>query len=212
MNRRVGIALLALLVINYSPRVSAHPMGNFSINHYAKLKISRDSVRILYLLDMAEIPTYQEIRQSGLVPKDGDASISGYLEQQGKSLKQELVVTSDDQPIRLRKVSSKVTFLDGAGGLPTMKLAFVFQGDLPRAAGTHKLTYADNNFQGRNGWKEIVVLGDGAGILSSSAPAKDRSDELSTYSTDLLNSPPQQLSASVSFEIPVAVRPRSGQR
>ena len=39
----------------------AHPMGNFSINHYSKIKIGQKSVEILYLVDMAEIPTYQEI-------------------------------------------------------------------------------------------------------------------------------------------------------
>ena len=71
------------------------------------------------------------------------------------------------------------------------------------AAGAHQLSYFDNNFPGRAGWKEIVVLGDVLGgrstIVGSSAPDVDRSQELTNYSTDLLNSPPQQLAAVVNF-------------
>ena len=54
-------------------------------------------------------------------------------------------------------------------------------------------------FPGRAGWKEIVVVGGGAEILNSSAPATDRSHELTIYSSDALNSPPQQLTASISY-------------
>ncbi len=80
-----------------------------------------------------------------------------------------------------------------------MKIGFVFRGKLDAMAGAHKLSYFDNNFPGRAGWKEIVVLGDGVAILDSSAPATDRSQELTNYSSDALNSPPQQLSALVGF-------------
>ena len=68
---------------------------------------------------------------------------------------------------------------------------------LPLSA--HKLSYLDNNYPGRAGWKEIVVLGDGVTILDSSASGTDRSQELTNYSSDMLNSPPQQLSALVGF-------------
>ena len=44
-----------------------------------------------------------------------------------------------------------------------------------------------------------MVLDDGVTILSSSAPGTDRSQELTNYSSDVLNSPPQQLSALVVF-------------
>ncbi len=199
MIRSAGLVSVVVLLACSPQTVDAHPMGNFSINHYSKLKIGQKSVNILYLIDLAEIPTYQEIRQSGLVPKRGDPGIPAYLSQQEKILKQGLSLASDQHAIPLETISRDVTFSDGAGGLPTMKLAFMFQGKLPVTAGTHKLTYSDNNFPGRTGWKEIVVAGDGAEIIGSSAPKTDRSGELSTYSTDLLDSPPQQLSALVEF-------------
>ena len=45
------------------PCANAHPLGNFTINHYAGLQIAPDRVEIDYVLDMAEIPAFQEIRQ-----------------------------------------------------------------------------------------------------------------------------------------------------
>jgi high-affinity nickel-transport protein len=174
-------------------------MGNFSINHYSKIKIGQKSVEILYLVDMAEIPTYQEIREFDLAPKPDDPSASRYLDLHEATLRAGLSLESDGQPVQLDTLSRVLTFADGAGGLPTMKIGFVFRGKLAGIGGAHKLSYADNNFPGRAGWKEIVVLGDQAEILTSSAPVVDRSQELTNYSSDALNSPPQQLSASVNY-------------
>jgi ABC-type nickel/cobalt efflux system permease component RcnA len=192
-----------LLVLIFSTATAfAHPMGNFSVNHYAKIKIDQTSVEIRYVIDMAEIPTFQEMRQFDLTSTTDDPSASHYLDRQGQLWKEGISLESDGQPVRLDTVSRQVAFADGAGGLPTMKIGFVFRGKLDLTAGDHKVSYFDNNFPGRAGWKEIVVLGDGVAILNSSAPATDRSQELTTYSSDALNSPPQQLSAMVSFRTP----------
>ena len=184
----------------------AHPMGNFSINHYSKIKVNQKSIEIRYLIDMAEIPTFQEMRQFDIGPGANNAH---YLDREGQLLKQGIALESDERPVRLDMISRQVTFADGAGGLPTMKIGFVFRGKVDAAVGPHKLNYLDNNFPGRAGWKEIVVLGDGVGILDSSAPAVDRSQELTNYSSDVLNSPPQQLSALVAyrFERPMVRNP-----
>jgi ABC-type nickel/cobalt efflux system permease component RcnA len=196
---RAGIVLL-LFVLGWSSAISfAHPMGNFSVNHYSKVTIKRGSIEILYLIDMAEIPTFQEIRQFDLTPEADDPSAARYIKKEEKLLQEDLSLQSDGQAVRLETISRQVAFADGAGGLPTMKIGFLFRGKLDVTAGAHKLSYFDNNFPGRAGWKEIVVLGDGVVILDSSAPATDRSQELTNYSSDALNSPPQQLSAQVSF-------------
>ena len=178
----------------------AHPMGNFSVNHYSKVKIGRQSVEIRYLIDMAEIPTFQEIRQFNIATVPDDPSAARYLDKKGQLLKQGLSLEVDGQAVQLQEISRQLTFADGAGGLPTMKIGFVFRGKLEAASRSHKLSYFDNNFPGRAGWKEIVVLGDGAAILDSSAPATDRSQELTNYSSDVLNSPPQQVSAVTTFK------------
>jgi ABC-type nickel/cobalt efflux system permease component RcnA len=203
-HRRSGFVLGLLLLVLTSMPCFAHPMGNFSINHYSKIKIGQKSVEILYLVDMAEIPTYQEIRDFDLTPKPDDPSASRYLDRQEANLRAGLLLVSDGQPVQLETLSRVLTFADGAGGLPTMKIGFVFRGKVEGIAGAHKLSYADNNFPGRAGWKEIVVLGDQAEILTSSAPTVDRSQELTNYSSDALNSPPQQLSASVNYRTAAA--------
>ena len=59
MIRRVAIAAtvaLALLV----PAAAAHPLGNFTVNQYTRLDLWRTDVSIRYVLDMAEIPTFQD--------------------------------------------------------------------------------------------------------------------------------------------------------
>jgi ABC-type nickel/cobalt efflux system permease component RcnA len=174
-------------------------MGNFSINHYARIKIDKKSIEIRYLIDMAEIPTFQEIRQFGITPPADDPAGSSYLTRQDQLLKEGISLESDGQSVRLDTISSQLAFADGAGGLPTMKIGFVFRGQLDATARAHKLSYIDDNFPGRAGWKEIVVVGDGVTILDSSASGTDRSQELNNYSSDVLNSPPQQLSALVGY-------------
>jgi nickel/cobalt exporter len=198
-HRRAGIVLLLSVLILSAGSAFAHPMGNFSVNHHSKVTIKPGSIEIRYLIDMAEIPTFQETRQFGIAPTADDPSVSRYLDRQDQLLKGGLSLESDGQSVHLDTISRQVAFADGAGGLPTMKIGFVFRGKIDVSAGAHKLSYFDNNFPGRAGWKEIVVLGDGVAILDSSAPGTDRSQELTNYSSDALNSPPQQLSALVGF-------------
>src|SRR5580693_513360 len=197
-HRWAGSVLLFVLLLS-SATSFAHPMGNFSVNYYSRIKIGQRSIEIRYLIDMAEIPTFQEVRQSDFTAKADDPSTSRYLDRQEQLLKEGLRLEGDGRVVRLDTISRHVAFADGAGGLRTMKIEFVFRGKLDVTAGAHKLSYFDNNFPGRTGWKEIVVLGDGVAILNSSAPATDRSQELTNYSSDALNSPPQQLSALVGF-------------
>ncbi len=198
--RRVRTILFLFVLILCGAPSFAHPMGNFSINHYSKVTIKQDSVEVLYLIDMAEIPTFQETRQFDISRAVGDPRDSRYLEEKEQLLKDGLSLLSDGQPVQLDTQSRQLTFSDGAGGLPTMKLGFVFRGKLEPATDSHELSYFDNNFPGRSGWKEIVVLGDGVVIVDSSAPNTDRSHELTEYSSDALNSPPQQLTALASFK------------
>jgi ABC-type nickel/cobalt efflux system permease component RcnA len=207
--RRIGIFFgIVLFLFLVSGSAFAHPMGNFSVNHYGKIKVGQNSVEILYLVDMAEIPTYQEMRQFGITTTPDDPGDMHYLDGQSTRLKEGLTLEIDGQNVGLDTISRQVTFAAGAGGLPTMKLAFVFRGAFV-ASGTHRLSYADNNYPGHAGWKEIVVIGDGSTILKSTAPDVDRSQELSNYSSDLLNSPPQQLAALVNFETAVT-EPKMG--
>ena len=48
-----------LLVFLVSAAAWAHPMGNFSVSHYSRIEVTGGGAAIRYVLDLAEIPTFQ---------------------------------------------------------------------------------------------------------------------------------------------------------
>ena len=84
--------LLALLLLAALPAAaSAHPLGNFSVNHIAQVSVSKDRVDVRYVLDQAEIPTFQERG----VP---DAEV---LARKQAEVRKRLVLTVDGAPRRI---------------------------------------------------------------------------------------------------------------
>ena len=57
LKRSLAAALLTLSVL--SSEATAHPMGNFSINHHSTVHVSQGSINVETILDFAEIPTFQ---------------------------------------------------------------------------------------------------------------------------------------------------------
>jgi len=190
-----------------TPRNSrAHPMGNFSISHYAGIRIESGSLEVRYILDMAEIPTFQEMQQANIVAKPGDPGVVAYLSRRAEALKSGLTVTVNGQPLVLETVSENVIFPTGAGNLPTMKIGMLYRASLARTVPLGQrctLVYRDGNYPERAGWKEVVAeAAPGLTLLSSTAATVSRSRELSNYPTDFINSPPQALSAQLTFTLP----------
>jgi ABC-type nickel/cobalt efflux system permease component RcnA len=214
-SRAIRLALIGfgwvLICVGGSSLSFAHPMGNFSVNHYAKITVQQDSIEIHYLIDAAEIPTFQEMQQGGFTADPQEAATRKYLNRKAEVFKKNLVLMVSRKPLQFQIKSTEVIFPPGAGGLPTMKMSFVYAATLsagsPGVASpqTGSIYYRDDNFPSRIGWKEVVaVAGPGVTFLDSTAPPLDRSSELSNYPTDLLNSPPHDLEASISFELPVS--------
>src|SRR5690349_10550484 len=58
--RRVAVLIAVVAFGLLAAGASAHPLGNFSINHLDRLSVSADRVAVTYILDQAEIPTFQE--------------------------------------------------------------------------------------------------------------------------------------------------------
>ena len=195
-------ALYFVLLFAGSSEVAAHPLGNFSISQYSAIRIIGNEIDLRYIIDMAEIPTFQEIQESGIIPKAGDPNLEAYLTRKTELLRDGLTLEVNGKLIRLRIESKEIIFPPGAGDLPTMKIGVLYKAKLTGESKNHEylLSYRDGNFPGRAGWKEIVaVAAPGAGILDSSVPEVDRSSQLNNYPTDLLDSPPQVLEAKVTF-------------
>jgi ABC-type nickel/cobalt efflux system permease component RcnA len=195
------IAALFVFVLIAVGKVAAHPLGNFSISQYSAIRVDKEIVEIRYIIDMAEIPTFQEIQETGIVPQAGDSSLDTYLKRKTHMLAGGLTLEINGLRLTPLPESREIIFPPGGGGLPTMKIGILYKAKLGDAkGGEYVLSYRDGNFPGRAGWKEIIAFaGSSASILNSSVPETDRSSLLNDYPTDLLNSPPQALEAKVAF-------------
>jgi ABC-type nickel/cobalt efflux system permease component RcnA len=204
MRLRLIAALFFVFVLTAAGKVTAHPLGNFSISQYSAIRINGNEIEIRYIVDMAEIPTFQEIQETGIVPQAGDSSVHTYLKRRTDMLGRGLILEINGLRLTPLPESREIIFPPGAGGLPTMKIGILYKAKLGDAkGGEYLLSYRDGNFPGRAGWKEIIaVASSGASILNSSVPEVDRSSQLNDYPTDLLNSPPQALEAKVLFTSP----------
>jgi nickel/cobalt transporter (NicO) family protein len=200
----VACALLAAMLL---PSVaSAHPLGNFTVNHYSRIEPAGDRVRIVYVLDMAEIPTFQDKPRI-------DANPAAYADERAEAIRQNLHLNLDGQPAELHLEQRSLTFPDGQGGLPTMRLEATYSAELQTdPSALVQLTYRDDNDPSRIGWREIVARPGAAGteLQRSSVPAEDVTDELHKYPDDLLTSPLDVRQAQLGF-VPgaAAARPLS---
>src|SRR6202167_5704084 len=85
-----------------APSTFAHPMGNFSINHYSKITPGAHAIEVDYIIDMAEIPTFQQMQESAVVANADDPSLVPYLRRQSEVLKAGLTLLFDGTPLMLR--------------------------------------------------------------------------------------------------------------
>jgi ABC-type nickel/cobalt efflux system permease component RcnA len=202
--KRLGFVIALLWVLRLAPAALAHPMGNFSVNHYSKITLEEKGIRVQYFIDLAEIPTYQELQQGNISASADDPAVTRYVALRGVEFGRGLSLVLDGKQLPLHLVSSAVIFPPGAGGLPTMKMGFVYETAYPahEAETQVSLHFADANYPGHSGWKEIIAVASSGSLVSSSVPATDRSAELTNYPTDLLSSPPQSLEASLQVKLP----------
>ena len=183
--------VLAVIALAAPAIAAAHPLGNFTINRYAALRVEPDRLAVRYVVDMAEIPAYQAIiaaDRSGNGVLDPDER-KAWSEETAREIAAGLLVTVDGNSLVLTPGTASVDLPTGAGGLPTLRLDVALTAPLRSVGG---FDVRDRNFAGRAGWREIVVEGaGGVRVAESSVPATDRSRALSAYPADLLASPPQ---------------------
>ncbi len=200
MSARALSTAVGLAVLVGAAGAAAHPLGNFSINHYAALEIAPPVVYVRYIIDLAEIPTFQEIQETGVVADVGHPSAARYATDKAEALGRGLTLEVDGRRLALEQRAQEIVFPPGVGDLPTLKLGVLFRAQLPADAAGRELTlrYRDENFPGRAGWKEIIaVVRPGVTLVRSTVPSRDRSGGLASYPTDLLGSPPQDLEAQI---------------
>jgi nickel/cobalt exporter len=194
VRRALPLVNLLLLFVAHATTAAAHPLGNFTINHFARIATSLAEVRIHYVIDMAEIPTFQ-VSQG--MAKNPDGSIRGdeldaFLRAETEKYRHGQLIVTNGEPVLLQINSKKIALLPGTGGLPILRIECDFAGQLPqRTEPLRRLHYEDTNFNDRIGWREIVLepLGAGIQVFNSSAFGSAVTDELKTYPQDMLKAP-----------------------
>jgi nickel/cobalt exporter len=182
VKRTILAVLLAALA--FPALAAAHPLGNFTVNRFARIEVADHRLYVRYVVDMAEIPTLQNV----------PVRIG------------ELQVSLDGRPVRLRVVRTALAHPQGAAGLHTTR----FQAILAGPAVTHDLAVAvdDRNYADRIGWKEIVF---GAKTPSTSDELRAYPKDLLTSPLDVTraqatlapaNDPPPALLAGKALAAP----------
>jgi ABC-type nickel/cobalt efflux system permease component RcnA len=175
MNKRLTILALCTWSAAW-----AHPMGNFSVSHYTKLQTTARGVEVEYALDLAEIPTFQLLREWKLDRGGPRAALDQRADKQAREWLRHLRFIVNGKRSAALFDSAQLVIADGAGNLPILRITT--RAIVPAQGG--RLQYQDENYPGRAGWKEIVI---GTG--------RDISHGLTQYPSDPTVAPPQDLRA-----------------
>ncbi len=175
--------------------VAAHPLGNFTINHYAEVRIEPEQVLLDVVIDQAEIAAFQARQE---FDTDGDGSVSDEEVEAGRitacaELAPDLRLTANDGALELRTIEAGLSFPPGVGGLSTMRLVCGFGADLPAriADDPTRIAFSDESYPNRLGWREIVVRGSGVTLAMVEGERRDESVSvrLTTYPDELIALP-----------------------
>lgn len=185
-----AIAVSAVAVLaGPAGSASAHPLGNFTVNAYSGILVRARSLEVRYVLDLAEIPTFQERSE---IDTDGDGAAeaherSAWAAGRAEAIRGGLSLQIDGERVPLVLEESRMALLPGQAGLDVLRLEVTLRGAVPRA-GT--AVFQDANDRGRIGWREISAAGaDGMAVTASTVPATSISEALESYPDDLLSAP-----------------------
>ena len=170
----------------------AHPLGNFTINHYAGIRVEPQRVLLDVVIDQAEIPTFQATMD---LDEDGDGEFSdeelATAEHDGcVAIGEALTLTVRGATAPLSLVEAGITFPPGNGGLSTMRQVCTYEAALaePIAAAT-PITFSDAFEPSRIGWREITVVGSGVTISGDDLRTETTTDRLTAYPSGLTGAP-----------------------
>ncbi|MEU3917669.1 nickel transporter [Streptomyces sp. NPDC029004] len=193
--RAVALAAAALtgVMVAGAPAAEAHPLGNFTVNHYNGLRLYPDHVENSAVIDRAEIAALQEhARVDANHDGRADAAESAaYAASSCAELARSLYATAGNGPLRWRVTAQEFRYRPGAAGLSTSRLSCELTA--PARLDTAARVEFDDRFDAtRIGWHEITATGHGVRLIQSPVSRRSVSDELRSYPNDLLAAPLDQ--------------------
>ncbi len=188
MTKRLVLLLVLALVVPIlsAPAANAHPLGNFTINHLTQVGVTRDAVQLRYVLDIAEIPTFQARRQTREQTLDGAR----------REVARGLSVTIDGRRTPLRDAGPALLFLrPGQGGLNTTRIEIPLEAAVPR--GAEVVNLRDDTYSDRLGYTALVARpGEGTAVRSS-VSSEDPTRGLRSYPPAAIQRPLDQRAATL---------------
>lgn len=192
-------SLLAFVV-----QTGAHPLGNFTISHYTRIELSAERIYLRYVVDMAEISTFQEFEvidtNKNRSPEKEELEVYG--QRMAPQYAEHLHLTIDDVRIPMRVERQQVLWQLDEGGYPNLRIVCDLLADVPpaQAGAVHRLKLEDTNRRERSGWREMVVVPRaGLVVFDSTAFGDGITDELKVFPKDLLTAIPNEQIAELSF-------------
>ena len=194
--RLVALLAVAAAFLLLPAGAAAHPLGNFSTNQLLELRFDRGGGELHYVLDQAEIPSFQQLQR---YDSDGDGRLAGaetgpLADELLATAAEGIAVTADGRPVDLGPARAvELSFPAGQAGLRLTRLEADFR--LPATVDGAEVEVANDAYASRVGWRAIrAVPGEGTAV-DSSVPADDPTGGLRDYPADLLESPRDQASA-----------------
>ena len=190
--------LVAVLVL--AQPAAAHPLGNFTVNTAAALRVSPEGVAIDYAIDLAEIPTLQV---KGDLDADGDGTFTdaeqtSYRDRECRRVADALDVNVDGKAIALTAAGTSISIVEGLASLSTARITCLVTGPADLGNASHAITFASTYAAGRVGWTKSPH---GATACASKDP---------TSRSSARASPSPSIRAVRSSHRPMFVAPRCG--
>ncbi|MER5863523.1 high frequency lysogenization protein HflD [Kitasatospora sp. NPDC002040] len=189
----VASSVLAWLLGAAAPVALAHPLGNFSVNHYLGLTVHQDHITATAVTDSAEIPTLQE---QSRVDRDGDGTVNdaeraAWAAEGCEHVTSRLRLTVDQavRPPAWEVLSASFRYEDGTAGLRTSRLECRLSTPLRIASSGTAVEVRTGVDPARVGWNEITARGEMTRLERSDVPESSASSELRDYPRELLDSP-----------------------
>jgi len=179
------LVLAAITLALPATEATAHPLGNFTVNHLTQIAVTEDAVELRYILDIAEIPTFQARRQSR----------AQILQRARDEVARRLVVTADGRRLALRDSgTARLSFPDGQGGLRTTRIELPLSAE---ATGDRVVVLRDATYPDRLGYTALVARPGRGTAVRSSVSSEDPTRGLRTYPRSAVQRPLNQRTATL---------------
>lgn len=194
----------------------AHPLGNYTVNHFHGLRVYPDRVEDTAVIDDAEIPTRNDLP---LLDTDGngtagDQERTAYAGPACQTLAGAVALEVDGHRLAWQVTTASYAYRPGTAGQPTSRIscALVARTDLRR--GGH-VSITDTYRRQWLGWYEITAVAHGVHLAHPPVPATSVSHELRAYPRGRVGEPLHQRSVHLDVRpgparLPVSVAALAG--